>query len=366
MIGDRVRLTFLLNCFDVGGVETIIAKTIRGLDRRRYEIRVIALQKRSGALADLLRPLGATCLDVGMASRFDPLALYRLARLLRGTDVLHTATFHSTILGRLLGRLMRIPVIMGSEVIADFESPLRLALNRWTAGIPSVLICNAEAVRQYVMATLRVPGQRAVTVYQGLDVDAYPPKREWQDPPVIGTVGRLHHQKGYRYLIEAAAMVHRTRPGVRWVCVGEGPERPALEARIRERGLSSVVELSGYCGDMRANLARFDYYVHPAIAEGLPYAVMEAMAAGLPVVATSVGGTGEMVEHDVSGVLVRPADPAGLAGAVLELLAAPTRSARLGRNARERIRLHFPERAMADAEDRLIRLHLKDRRRSGR
>jgi glycosyltransferase involved in cell wall biosynthesis len=361
VIADRIRLTFLLNGLDVGGVETIIAKTIGGLDRRRYEIRVIALQKGSGALADLVRPLGAECFDVGVASRFDLFALCRLARLLRGVDVLHTATFHSNILGRLLGKLMRVPVILGSEVIVDFESPFRLALNRWTAGIPSVLICNAEAVRRYVVATLRVPGQKAVTVYQGLDVEAYPPKRGRGDPPVIGTVGRLHPQKGYPYLIEAAAMVQRTQPRVRWVCVGEGPERPRLEARIRERGLTEVVELAGYCGDMRANLARFDYYVHPAIAEGLPYSLMEAMAAGLPVVATNVGGTGEMVEHNVSGVLVPPADPAALAGAVLHLLAAPKDSARLGSNARERIRLHFPERTMAEAEDRLIRLHLKRR-----
>jgi L-malate glycosyltransferase len=357
----RIRITFLLTCFDISGVETIIAKIIRGLDPRQYEVRVIALQKRSGALADLLRPMGAECIAVGVSTRFDIFALWRLGRHIRGSDVLHTATFQGTILGRLIGKLLRVPVILGSEVIMDFESRFRLTLNRCTAGIPTFLICNAEAVRRYVIATLGVPENKAVTVYQGVDVEAYPFKREWHDPPIIGTVGRLHYQKGYRYLVEAAAIVHRVRPEVRWIWVGDGPERAAVEALIRAEGLDEVVHLAGYCGDMPANLERFDYYVHPAIAEGMPYAVVEAMAAGLPVVATDVGGTSELIERGVSGIVIPAADSAVLAARVLQLLDNPEYARGLGAAARERIRRNFPEATMAEAEDRLIRQALNGR-----
>jgi glycosyltransferase involved in cell wall biosynthesis len=357
----RIKITFLLTCFDVSGVETIIAKIIRGLDQQRYQVRVIALQRRSGALVELLQPMGAECIDVGVAHQFDVFALPRLARYIRGTDVLHTATFQGTILGRLLGRLLKVPVILGSEVIMDFESRFRLTLNRWTAGIPDFLLCNADAVRRYVIATLGVPESKAITVYQGVNVDAYPAKQTWRDSPVIGTVGRLHYQKGYRYLIEAAAIVHRTFPDVRWVWIGEGPARGEIESLIHAQGLHAVIELAGYCGDMLANLARFDYYVHPAIAEGMPYAVVEAMAGGLPVVATDVGGTSELIERGVSGLVVPPADAAALAESVLQLLT-NTESARvMGAAARERIRQAFPEHTMAEAEDRLIRQALMNK-----
>jgi len=353
---NRLKIVFLLNCFDISGVETIIAKTIRGLDPDRYDIRAIALQRRSGALADLLSPLGVHCVDVDVRSRFDFRALYRLARLIRGADVLHTATFHAHILGRLLGRFLGVPVILGSEVIMAFETPLRLALNRWTAWIPSYLICNAEAVRRYVIDTLKVPADRAVTVYQGVNVEAYPFRRERRFAhPVLGTVGRLQSQKGYRYLIEAAVIVRRTHANARWIWIGDGPERPQVEELISMNGLDGVIELAGYSGDMAENLTRFDYYVHPAIAEGMPYAVVEAMAAGLPVVATDVGGTRELVEHGVSGFVVPPSDPETLAANILALLEDPEGARRLGVAARERIRLHFPEGNMAEEEDRLIR-----------
>jgi glycosyltransferase involved in cell wall biosynthesis len=250
-------------------------------------------------------------------------------------------------------------VILGSEVIMAFESPFRLALNRWTAWIPTYLICNAEAVRQYVIETMKVPADRAVTVYQGVDVEAYPFRRERRFAhPVLGIVGRLQHQKGYRHLIAAAAIVRRTHADARWIWIGDGPERPQVEALIREHGLEDVIELAGYSGNMAHNLTRFDYYVHPAIAEGMPYAVVEAMAAGLPVVATDVGGTRELIEHGISGFVVPPADHEALAASVLSLLKDPEGARRFGVAARERIRVHFPESNLGEAEERLIRQSL--------
>ena len=142
-----------------------------------------------------------------------------------------------------------------------------------------------------------------------------------------------------------------------------GTERAAVEELIRAKGLDKVVftVFRRVCGDMSANLGRFDYYVHPAIAEGMPYAVVEAMAAGLPVVATDVGGTSELIERGVSGIVIPPADPEVLASSVLQLLDNPEYARGLGAAAPERIRRHFPEKTMAEAEDRLIRQTLNGR-----
>lgn len=356
---EPIRLTFLVNCFDLSGVETIIARTIAGLDRRRYRIRVIALQGRGGAFARLLESMGVECVDLGMRSRADVGALVRLGRMLHDVDVLHTATFHSHIIGRILGRLRRVPVIFGAEVIMDFESSLRHLLNRLTAGIPDVLICNSEAVRQYVVDKFDVPPEKTLTVYQGVDIRRYPPRRPVGSAPVVGTVGRLAEQKGYDSLVRAAARLKPANPDLRWVCIGEGPERSRIERDMEANDVTDVVKLAGYCGDMPANLARFDFYVQPSNAEGLSYATLEAMATGLPVVATDVGGTRELVLHGETGLLVPPRDPAALAAALGELIADPDRAARLGANARDLVATRFSEEGMAAAEDSLIRRHLR-------
>jgi len=164
-------------------------------------------------------------------------------------------------------------------------------------------------------------------------------KTDW---PIVLTVARLDKQKGHSYLLEAAALV----PEAMFVLVGEGPERSALEAQASILGLSNRVVFLGYRDDVSDLLASCDVFVLPSLFEGLPLSVLEAMAAGKPVVATDIGGTNEAVKHGETGLLVPSADPESLARAIRTVLFDPVLSQRLGSAGRARVHQEFSAETM--------------------
>lgn len=157
------------------------------------------------------------------------------------------------------------------------------------------------------------------------------------DKPLVLTVARLDEQKGHCYLLQAAAQV----PEARFVLAGDGPERTSLEAQAQELGLGNRVVFLGYRSDIWDLLSCCDLFVLPSLYEGLPLSVLEAMAAGKPVIATSVGGTDEAVIPGETGLFVPPADPASLAYAIRCLLGDPALAGRLASAGRDRVRLEF-------------------------
>jgi glycosyltransferase involved in cell wall biosynthesis len=175
------------------------------------------------------------------------------------------------------------------------------------------------------------------TVHNGVPEQVDTPGPALRDGPVIGSLGRLDEQKGFDVLIRALAEL----PTARAVIVGEGPERGALEALAREVGVAERLELVGWRDDARAWLGSFDVFVLPSRLEGFPLAVVEAMLAGTPVVATDVASVSEAVLHGRTGLLVRPDDPAALAAAIGELLGDHDRGRALAGAARERAHERF-------------------------
>ncbi|MFN2468621.1 MAG: glycosyltransferase [Gaiellaceae bacterium] len=166
--------------------------------------------------------------------------------------------------------------------------------------------------------------------------------------PLVGNVARLAEQKGQRYLLEAAARVVGRRPDVRFVLVGEGELRPALETQARSLGLGDRVLFAGARDDVPDLLASFDVFAFPSLFEGLCVAVIEAQAAGVPVVATPVGGIRETVVDGETGILVPPRDAEALAAAILRLLERPEEGRRLAAEARRRVRERFSEERMVE------------------
>jgi glycosyltransferase involved in cell wall biosynthesis len=158
---------------------------------------------------------------------------------------------------------------------------------------------------------------------------------------VVGTVGRLHPQKGQTYLLQAAPIIIKKEPNVRFVLIGDGESRNELEAQIRNAGLEKRFSLLGFRQDVHKILHAIDIFTLPSLYEGLPNVILEAMAAGKPVVATSVDGTKELVEHEKTGLLVSPGDPDGLAEAILRLIRNRKWARRMGREAREKIQKSY-------------------------
>jgi glycosyltransferase involved in cell wall biosynthesis len=169
----------------------------------------------------------------------------------------------------------------------------------------------------------------------------------------VGTVTRLSPQKDPLGFVETAARIAQRRPDARFAVVGDGPLRPAAEQRATALGLGERIHWLGLRRDVAELLPAFDLFVLTSLWEGLPRALVQAMATALPVVASAVDGSAELVEDGVSGRLVGPARPAEAAGAALELLADPQQCARLGRAAEQRVRREFSRARMIEALEAL-------------
>jgi glycosyltransferase involved in cell wall biosynthesis len=160
--------------------------------------------------------------------------------------------------------------------------------------------------------------------------------------PVVFTPARLHKQKGHAVLLKAATLV----PNAMFVLAGDGPERQSLEALAQELGVASRVHFLGERADVPSLLARSDAFVLPSMYEGLPVSVLEAMAIGTPVVATAVGGTDEVVEHGVNGLLVPPGNPERLADEISRVIGNTSLAASLSEGGKRRVREYFSSQSM--------------------
>jgi glycosyltransferase involved in cell wall biosynthesis len=190
---------------------------------------------------------------------------------------------------------------------------------------------------------------RVITLPNGVPVPDRPWQRraDWRDAPRAVFVGRLAPEKGLDTLVEAWALVRQAQPSARLTLVGEGPERPALEAKVAALGLAGAVDLPGAAGDVGGPLRAADLFVLPSREEGMSIALLEAMALGLPLVASSVPGNRRLVQDFKHGRLVPPGDPAALSRAVLGQWSAFDRAVHMGRAARSRVAQEFSIQAVA-------------------
>jgi glycosyltransferase involved in cell wall biosynthesis len=236
--------------------------------------------------------------------------------------VLHAFLFHSYIIAAPAARLARVPVLVaGRRSLSDFKRGRRwvLVLERAATAMTDLLIANAEAVAADARDSEGVPADKVIVIYNGLPDAAFTvPARTGGRPgrPVVLCVANLKPYKGHRFLVEAAGMLRERGLEVTLRLVGDGPERPALEALAVRHGVDA--RFLGARTDADRLLADVDVAVLPSLTEGLSNAVMEAMAAGRPVVATEVGGTGELLRD--RGILVPPGDAAALADGLERLL----------------------------------------------
>ena len=220
------------------------------------------------------------------------------------------------------------------------------------AGMPDAVLAVSEQVRQHAIRVDGVAPERVETIHNGLDLlhwGARPSAARLGDGPVVTTVGNLRHVKGHDLLIDAAAIVVRSVPGARF-CIGGEVLEPAyfelLQDQIRRLGLGDHVTFIGGVRDLPAHLATADLFVLPSRSEGFSNAIIEAMAASLPVVATDVGGNGEAVRSGVTGTIVPPEDAAALAEAILEMLSDPGRAVAMGQAGRALVAERFTTEAM--------------------
>lgn len=363
---ERINVLYVIWSLQTGGAERVVADLARGLDRTRFRPMVCCLNFK-GRLAEELEADGIPVFALDKKPKLDPGVLFKLARLMRRekVDVVHTHLWTSSFWGRLAASIAGVPVVVVTEHNLDLwrRAPHFLSdrlLGRWT----DAWIFVSREVDAFYRA--RLPGREAAfhTVHNGVDLASLRSapglplrvKEKMGLPPgkrVVGVVGRLEARKGHRFFLEAMRTVLAAEPDTVGIVIGEGKEGPALAVQHESLGLGDGVRLVGYWASVAEALSVIDVFVLPSLMEGHPIALLEAMAAGKPVVATSVGGNGEAVADGVTGLLVAPGDAAALAAATLSLLRDPERAARMGQAGQAAVRERFSLEAAVRANEQI-------------
>ncbi|MBI1892853.1 MAG: glycosyltransferase family 4 protein [Candidatus Rokubacteria bacterium] len=389
--GVPVRVARVIARLNVGGPAQHVVTLCARLPSARYESVLLTGREgpREGSMADLATQAGVRLVPVpGLGREVAPLGdaralvfLYRFFRRFR-PDIVHTHTAKAGALGRVAARLAGVPVVAhtyhGHVLHSYFSRPatwLFATIERALARISTCLFTVSESVKDE-LARCRIgrPGQ-LVVVPLGLDLRQLLEAEAWRGSlraelglppgaPLIGVVARLVPIKRHEQFLRAAALVRPRSPGCHFLIVGDGERGAELEKLARREGLADCLHFLGWRRDLDRIYADLDVVALTSANEGSPVSLIEAMAAGCPVVATRVGGVPDLVEEGVNGLLVRPGDPAALADALVDLLEDPERRRRFGANGRKRVYPAYgAERLVADV-DRLY-TELLERRGDG-
>ncbi len=346
------RILVFQNRFLLGGQERQTLLNVRSMDRRRF-LPVVACLHLEGEHLDDLAQVGVQprVFDIGrkMLRPRTAVQVARLARFIRSERiaVVHAQDIYTNALGLLAARAAGVPVIATRVDLGHHVVGYRRPLTRLACRAADRVLVNALCVRDLVLRE-GVEPDRVVVVRNGVDLEALdreareapastPPPGEW-----ITCIANMHHPvKGQTDLLVAFREVLRARPAARLVLVGGGVRRPLLEKLAGELGIAERVHVLGFRRDVPALLARAALSVSASHAEGLSNAILEARASRLPVVATAVGGTPELVRDGVNGLLVPPGSPGALARRMAEALADPTRARRMGERGRRVVEREF-------------------------
>ena len=365
----RSRILLLITLAETGGAQTYVAGLLPALTDR-YDVTVAA--HGDGPLVDAARAAGARWVPLRYVRRdlhplYDLLGLLELVRLMRRVrpDILHANSSKAGLLGRVAAALVRVPVRVFTvhgwafKAYAGAAATLFRWADRLMDPLTTVTICVSQREREAGLAARTCRADRTVVIPTAVDASPAPRARHDGDLPRVLTVGRLAAPKDPLTLIRALAQV--SHPFSACV-VGDGPERAAVEAEIRAAGLGRAVELTGERRDVPDLLAAADVFALSSRSEGAPLSVLEAMAAGLPVVASNVGGLPELVADGETGVLVPPEDPAALAAALDRLLGDAELRRTLGARGRDRVRERFDLSTLREAH---LTLYARELARAG-
>lgn len=372
------KVFFLLDSLNVGGTETQAVELATRLDSERYEVTLGCLRAR-GPLLEKLVGTSVSVREFYPKGGFDSIRgmyqMFRLAIFLRrgGFEIVHTHDLYANLLGIPAAVLARVPVIISSQrdlAHLDLYKTRRRVWLRRLQKLSTAVLTNANAVRDAVLAENHFAAEKVRVIYNGVDMERFGREsrdRGWLTPggskeKWIVLVGNMHSDvKGHPWLIAAAGAITREFPDVRFILVGDGAARKNLERQVSELGVEGNFLFLGRRDDVPRILGCCDIAVLPSKAEGLPNAVLEYLAVGLPTVASRVGGNAEIVQDGRTGLLVPPEDSSALAEAVLRLLRDPGFAASLGKNGREYVASEFSFQRMIENTDQLYTELLRSR-----
>jgi L-malate glycosyltransferase len=353
----RIPVAIFLSAFHPGGTERQTIELIRRLNRDRFDVHVACFH-REGAWLPRAEEFAASVAAFPIhgfrrAATFSQAHVFSQWCRRSELKIVYTADHYANIFAIPAAALAGVPVrIAARREINAGKSAAHIAMQRAAYACATRVVANCAAAAARLKKEC-VRQWRIRVIPNGLDVNAYHPRDAARPIRRIVTVANLRQEKAHDVLLHAAQLVLRRYPDAEFLLAGDGPRRLELESLAHRLEIASRVRFLGHCDDVPALLSECDAFVLPSLSEAFPNGVLEGMAAGLPVIASRVGGILELIEHQRTGVLVPPGDSRALGYALLDLIGWDVHAAALGRAARHAVETKYSFERMVAAYERL-------------
>lgn len=324
---NRLRVVLVTDTLRYGGSERLLVDIARGLDRTIFDVKVCATTAGGEILGEELRKadIEYRVLDKHLGASLG--ILFRLRRLFREwrPQIVHTFRFTANTYGRIGAVLARVPVVIGTEHVLEHKGISRRLVDMALARFTDRVVVVTQEIADQVHAEHRLPCNRIQLIEEGIDLNRFacvernplPTQTAAKGSFRAGIVARLAPQKGHTVFLEAIRLAQKMRPAVQGVVVGDGLLRPELEQWVTDRQMQKHIEFWGFREDLPNVFHELDLFVMTSGWEGLPLALLDAAATGLPFVCTAVGGIQDVFQDGVHGRLVPPNNPAEIANAIV-------------------------------------------------
>jgi len=367
----RLRVLHVIGGGEFGGAERHILNLATAINPDMAEVSVCCLF--ADPFVRVAREAGIRSHSVPMRHKLDFGIVTKLRDLIieEGIHLVHTHGVRANLVGRLAARMAGIDTVVTtvhSLLVQDYPGLFsRLAntfIERASRGLTTQFIAVSGGL-QKALIQQGIPEKKITVIYNGLNPGLFQQADSagrWREKagfspgvPLVAIVGRLHPVKGHRYFLRSAAEILEKRTDVHFLVVGSGPERDSLEEYTRKLGISEHVTFTGFVSDVTELMPDLNLLIVPSLWEGFGLTALEAMAVGVPVVATSVGGLPEIVEHGATGLLVPPANEAGLTRGISWMLDHPQEAVEMAAAARHVVEQKFTASVMARKTEELYR-----------
>lgn len=344
MENKKIKITHILPELGYGGAERLLVDLLKNIDRDKFNVEVICLIKGGDFVEDLAE-IDVPVKILGKRGKLGLAMMWRLKKYLVETqpDIVHTHLFAGDFWGRVAAYLAGVKIIISTEHnINTSEGKLKDWLKSKTNRLATKIIAVSRSVKNYTIKKYQTPAEKISVIYNGIDISRFSFESvDFNNKIIFGTVGRLTKQKGHKYLISAFKKVSQKLPEAELWIVGEGELRDDLTKQIAKLNLTEKVKLLGTRKNIPAMLNEFDIFVMPSVWEGLGIVVLEAMASGLPIIASDVDGLSELVKDNQNGLLFESKNIEQLSQKMTELVQNETLADKFSRAGREMVENNF-------------------------
>lgn len=361
-IKDKTRVLHLITGSFIAGAENVILTVAEGMKGSQFESEICTLTP-TGDLHKKANQIAIKSYALGYKNILSlPKIIIKLMLLLYKNkyDIINTHLPQASVIGIIISRLRGIPYIIETRHYSDYMYKYSNRINQWldkkTVNMADHVIVVSHAGKVVLMNREGVKEEKISVIYNGINISKFSSNHRIQIRKQLGIDNKMvltftasyHPRKGHKYLLESVGMLKKKYPDVIILLIGDGILKANLEALTKQLHLEDNVRFLGYRTDIPELLNATDIYVHSSVEEGFGIAIIEAMAAGLPVIATNVGGIPEIITHNKNGILVPPEDPQALSSAMSDLIDHPDKRKTLAESGRRHVGANFTDETMVN------------------